>query len=362
MAGLIAHEWIAQHGGAENVLDQMRMAFPDAATRVLWNDAPDRFHPDRVSESWMAHTAFRRHKALALPMMPPTWRAVDVKGYDFVLTSSHLFAHHVGGRTAARPPSFHYVHTPARMLWAPEQDPRGANIGAKVLGPYLRKVDRRRVDKSASFVANSEYIRDRVQGAWGVEAGVIYPPVRSMNRHTELDEVEAEALSKLPKTFILGASRFVEYKRLDLVLDVAQRMGLPAVLAGNGPLRASFERQRERLGTGLHLMISPSDGLLRELFAAASVFVFPAVEDFGIMPVEAMAVGTPVVVSPAGGASESVRIAHGGVVSEAASAGAFAEAVEEALRLDMSHVPAVVQQAFSEQRFRRQVTDWIKSR
>ena len=95
MAGVIVHEWIEKTGGAEKVLDAMIGCFPDADIRVLWNDAQDRYPGRRVGESWLSRTPLRRSKALALPLMPLTWRNLSAsKAYEWMLVSSHLFAHH----------------------------------------------------------------------------------------------------------------------------------------------------------------------------------------------------------------------------------------------------------------------------
>ena len=125
MAGLIVQEWIEETGGAEQVLDAMRLAFPESRVACLWNDDPTRFPPGAVVESWLARTPLRGRKALALPLMSSTWRRGwgDVE-HDWVLTSSYVFAHHAGFGTRSGVPKFSYVHTPARYLWEPGLDGR----------------------------------------------------------------------------------------------------------------------------------------------------------------------------------------------------------------------------------------------
>ena len=121
---MIVHEWVERWGGAERVLDAMTDAFPDADVRVLWNDTPELI--DRqISESWIARTPLRRNKVLALPAMLPTWRLPLGSHPDWVLVSSHLFAHHI--RTPSHVKKFVYAHTPARYIWEPE--PRRAREG-----------------------------------------------------------------------------------------------------------------------------------------------------------------------------------------------------------------------------------------
>lgn len=361
MVGLIAHEWISPHGGSENVAEAMGRAFPDADVWTLWSDAPQRLADHRVHETWLARSPLRRSKAAALPFMSGTWRGIDVSGYDFVLASSHVFAHHVGGADVRR--KYAYVHTPARTIWAPEQDSRGANAFVRSLAPHFRRLDRRFVSPDVRYAANSRYIQERIAATWGRPSDVIHPPVdvRTIRSGAAaLTSVDLEVLDGLPDRYVLGASRFVPYKRLDLVLRGAQAAGLPTVLAGSGPMRDELERIAAEGRTPVHFVDRPSDGLLHELYRRAAVFVFPAVEDFGIMPVEAMAAGTPVVVHSEGGARESVDIVGGGVVVDRLDPVTLAAAIDEAIALDAGDVPERAEQHFGEAVFTARLLEWMQ--
>ncbi|MGK9147405.1 glycosyltransferase [Plantibacter flavus] len=366
MAGLIVHEWIERHGGSENVVDEMAAAFPDADIHCLWNNAPDRYAGRNVTESWLARTPLRRSKAAALPFMPATWAATKVSQADFVLISSHAFAHHAGGRQHADGPErFVYVHTPARYLWAPELDVRGGNLIARAVAPALRRIDHRRAQDGATFAANSDYIRRRMERAWGVEATVIHPPVRVEHLQSVpswadlLDDADAYLFSTLPPEFILGASRFVDYKRLDVAIRAGELAGLPVVLAGAGPQYAELQAIADRASVPVVFMTRPSDQLLFALYQAASLLVFAAIEDFGIMPVEAMALGTPALVVSEGGASESVLALDGGVVVDSLDDASLAEATERALTLDMTLAQALAKDSFGSAAFGERLTTWV---
>lgn len=366
MAGLIVHEWIERHGGSENVVDEMAAAFPDADIHCLWNNAPDRFAGRTVTESWLARTPLRRSKAAALPFMPATWAATKVSQADFVLISSHAFAHHAGGRQPADGPQrFVYVHTPARYLWAPELDVRGGNLAARALAPALRRIDRKRAQDGATFAANSDYIRQRMERSWGVEATVIHPPVRVAYLQgvatwaDRLDGSDAATLAALPEQFILGASRFVDYKRLDVAIRAGELSGVPVVLAGAGPQLAELTALAERASVPVHFVNRPSDELLFALYQAASLLVFAAIEDFGIMPVEAMALGTPALVVAEGGASESVLALDGGAVVDALDDATLRAAVERALLIDMTSAQARADETFGSGAFASRLTSWV---
>ncbi|PSL38924.1 glycosyltransferase involved in cell wall biosynthesis [Labedella gwakjiensis] len=367
MAGLIVHEWIERHGGSENVVDSMATAFPDAAIHCLWNNAPDRFPGRTVTESWMSKTPLRRSKAFALPFMPSTWYRTDISEAEFVLVSSHLFAHHVGAKDAASgPPRFVYVHTPGRYIWTPELDARGDNPVTRAAAPLLKKIDRRRALEGADFAANSDYIRNRVSNSWGVDARVIHPPVRvgllqsESDWRNRLNEEDRQVAEALPPNFILGASRFVDYKRLDVAIRAGELADLPVVLAGAGPQLAELQQKASTASVPVTFVHRPSDELLFSLYQQAALLVFAAVEDFGIMPVEAMSLGTPVLVIAEGGASESVRALSGGSVIETLDDSAIKVGISESLGLDMTVARASAGRKFGPERFERDVKIWVK--
>ncbi len=343
MSGLIVHEWIAASGGSEKVLESMAAAFPDAAIQCLWNDAPGRFGEREVRETWLAKTPLRRRKALALPLMLPTWRLLESpEAHDWTLVSSHLFAHHVGFRNRRdAAPKYVYAHTPARYIWTPELDLRGSNAAVRTVAPLLKSIDRRRAQEPTAIAANSKFVKDRIEATWGREASVIYPPV-AVERVQRVDDWRSEVSSSdeltlldgLPDDFVLGMSRFIPYKRLDLVISAGEAVGLPVVIAGKGPEEERLRALAAQSSVPVHFVIAPSDALLFSLYQAARVLVFPAIEDFGIVPVEAQAAGTPVVTGPIGGQLESLTPGRTGVIAASTDVIDLALAVDEALRLD----------------------------
>lgn len=191
-----------------------------------------------------------------------------------------------------------------------------------------------------AIAANSAFVAERIARAWEREAVVIPPPVDVTAFAGEpLDESaltphERATLAALPPEFLLGVSRFVPYKRLERVIDAGAAAGLPVVLAGSGPdedrLRAYAAQQHERV-VFVH---NPSSALLAELYRRSLALVFPAIEDFGIMPVEAMATGTPVVASAVGGTAETVIDGVTGALVHDWSRAELKTAVERAVATD----------------------------
>lgn len=363
--GVLVHEWIAQAGGSENVLEAMSTTFPDADIHCLWNDSLGRFDKCRVRESWMARTPFRKSKALALPLMPVAWRTLQDQGYEWALISSHAFAHHAQFR-GARPDfrRFVYVHTPARYVWSRSHDARGDSWAARAASLVLRPLDRHRAREGAEFAANSEFVRERIARAWGVDARVIHPPV-DVERiqavedwRLELTATEGSFLSMLPAGFVLGASRFIPYKRLEDVIRVGEAIGRPVVLAGRGPHRRVLENRTATAKVPVIFVDAPSRAMLYALYQQTALYAFPAVEDFGIMPVEAMAAGAPVLAQAEGGAAESVMPAITGALVRFDDDDAIKAAAEIAmatLRSDrLEHA-----KTFSLTRFQTEISEWV---
>ena len=336
--GLLVHEWLAPAGGSEQVFDRMVADFPTADILCLWDDRGDRYPGRQVRETWLARTPLRRHKALALPLMPLVW-AHNMRGsYDWAVVSTHSFAHHVRFSCAPGMRKILYVHTPARYVWEPELDVRGDTTVARAVSPWLRALDRRRAAEADTVVANSHYVARRIARTWSREAQVIHPPVEVeriasvRDWRARLAGPEAATAAALPPEYVLGASRFIPYKRLDLVIRAGEAADLPVVIAGGGPDEAALREVAAGVRVPVHFVIDPSDALLYSLYQGATVFVFPPVEDFGIMPVEAMAAGTPAVVNVEGGAPETLAGRPVGAVFEPASPASLREAVDTASR------------------------------
>jgi glycosyltransferase involved in cell wall biosynthesis len=367
MAGVLIHEWIATAGGSENVLEAMSRVYPDADILCLWNDSIGRFDPERVHESWLAKSPLRRSKALALPFMPATWRRLQDRDYDWALISSHLFAHHARfeGR-ALDVPRFVYVHTPARYIWTPELDMRGNGIAAQLAARVLKPLDRRRAGETAHFAANSRFVQSRIADAWHVESRVIHPPVEVTQIQSggpwrdRLSPQDEAVFESLPAGFILGASRFIPYKRLDTVIRTAELTGRPVVLAGKGSEYDRLHALAAASSVPVYFVIAPSRELLYALYEAAALYVFPAIEDFGIMPVEAMAAGAAVLAQSVGGASESVVSGVTGETTTFESDSDIRSAAERALSTQRDARRAHAR-TFTAERFANDIETWVSN-
>lgn len=360
---LLAHEWLEKTGGSENTFEQMIRVVPDARVACLWNNAPDRF--PSAEETWLAKTALRRSKAASLTFMRSAWSRVDLDGIDTVVASSHAMAHHLAGRAVREGRrGLAYVYSPPRYLWAPELDARGERFMARVGRRAFQHVDRRGLHPDVSYVAISEFVAQRMREAWGVESRVIYPPVETTritstaDWKAAVDTREQEALADLPDEFILGASRLIEYKRLDVAMTVGQQLGMPVVIAGEGPYADQLRAHAQTLSVPVHFVGRVSDAALYALYQRAQLFVFMAVEDFGIMPIEAMALGTRALVRDVGGTSEVARLLGCATTADAEDLSDLTEKARMALESPPPD-PGSVARAFSAESFRAQFAELV---
>ena len=359
---VVVHEWIEPTGGSEVVVECLMSLIPDADLYCLWDDDRTRFPADRVIESPLARTPLRRSKALSIPAQLATWRRVPGR-YDFAIVSSHAFAHHARFPQSPDLRKFVYVHSPARYLWAPELDERGAGLRGRIAGGVLRAADRRGARDDRLVAANSAFVANRVRRAWGQESTVIHPPVDTdriadTDWEATLTDGERGILDALPETFVFSVGRLIDYKRFDKVIELSAATGIPAVIAGGGPRSENLIAMKEELGAPVILLGRVSDALMYSLHRRAAVFAFFGIEDFGITTVEAMATGTPVVAADVGGSAEIVVDGRTGALCDVRSPAELRSALDAAVSCDPAAVRARAGE-FSAQVFRRRVSDWV---
>ncbi len=362
---LLAHEWLEPTGGSENVFAEMIQAIPAARVACLWNNAPSRF--PTAEETFLAKTPIRGRKAASLLLMRKAWSLVDLSGVETVVASSHAMAHHLAGLAAAAGLSAHaYVHSPPRYVWAPDLDARGNSRLGRLGRPVLKRIDLQGVHGDVHYVANSKFVAQRMRRAWGVDADVIYPPVDTERITScddwsgQLSQAEAEVLKRLPDEFVLGASRLVDYKRLDVPIQVGAALGMPVVIAGSGPSIHNLRAMATSSGVPVHFVGRVSDQMLYALYQRTQLFIFMAIEDFGIMPVEAMALGTPTVVRNVGGTAEVAKLLGRGLLVDPDDEGALISAARAQLGRRSGSLDGITAR-FSRSRFRRDFLDMVQT-
>jgi len=316
----LVHDWLTGLLGGEHVLEQLCLLYPEADVFTLVHE---RGTCGPIIESRRIATSFldrlpREHYRRYLPLFPVAIRSLDLRGYDFIVSTSHAVA------KGCRPPrdALHvsYVHTPMRYVWdqfdayfGPGRADLATRFAAHLVAPYLRAWDVRSTKSVDGIIANSHFVAERIRRSWGREAdAVVYPPVDTA-RFTETSEG--------PEDYALIVSALVPYKRIELAVEAFTREGRRLLIAGDGPSRAGLQA---RTGPTVRFLGSVAQEELPRLYARARFFVLPGEEDFGIAPVEAQAAGRPVLALGRGGALETVVGGETGLF--------FSEPTVEALR------------------------------
>lgn len=287
MKTALLHYWLINLRGGENVLSALGGLLPDADVYTHAFGPKMRMHGTEgvwkghaIHETFIARLPFGRHKPQAyLPLMPAASRSLKLDGYDLIVSSES------GPIKGIRKPkgSRHvcYCHTPMRYLWDMHDDYyRDAGLVEKLamrlFTPYLRREDLNSAESVDTFVANSAFVAERIRRIYGRESIVVHPPV---------DVGYFGNCTRGAGEYYLFAGAPVKYKRLDLARSACARIGRRLVVVGGG----GFSRDE-----------------LRAAYAGARALLFPGMEDFGIVPVEAQAAGTPVIAFGVGGARETV--------------------------------------------------------
>ena len=347
----ILHEWIDAYAGSEQVFEALAQAFPQADLFAL--SVEPGVHLElggrRIQTTFLDRPALRQRRNATLPLMPMAWRRLEAGHYDLVISSHHAFAH--ANRLAGDGTQLCYVHSPARYVWSPEIDGRGDRWYLAPARGLLKGVDRRATRGVTAYAANSRAVADRIARFWQRDAVVIPPPVR-----VEYFGEPAEA--EPSRDYLLGVGRWISYKNLHRVVEVAQRLDMPAKIAGRGPDAARIRAAAREARVPVEVIEAPSDEALRELYRNAACLIFPTVEDFGMVPVEAQSAGTPVVAVGQGGALETVADGISGAFCATADVDALAEAARAALPL-AGDGPRKNAAQFSHEAFRASITGWV---
>jgi glycosyltransferase involved in cell wall biosynthesis len=347
----LVHEWFGATGGSENVFRRIGEIVPHAERFVLWKDH-DSDEPG-LRESWMARTPLRRSKAGALPLMPLAWRTLSRERFDVVISSSHAFAHTVRMGSPEQTRYLSYVHSPARYVWSPDFDGRGSSPLLRLPRAALQVADVRLSRHVHRYAANSREVRDRIARFWKRDATVINPPVDVgyFGAAPAADRAQG-------RDYLLGLGRWIPYKSFDLIIAIAEAAGLPLILAGSGPQEAELRRLADRAGVPVTFEVRPSRDRVRRLYWGARALLFPVHEDFGIIPVEAQACGTPVIGLRRGGLLETVADGETGFLIDSREARDFVPLVRRLDELSPGRTAAGAA-AFSETEFAARMTAWI---
>jgi glycosyltransferase involved in cell wall biosynthesis len=344
----LVHDWLTGTRGGEKVLRELALFFPDATLFTLFRfpgTVPPEVERLEIRTTFLQRLVSpgRDYRTL-LPLFFPAAESWDLAGHDLVVSSSHC----VAKNAKKGPGAVHvcYCHTPVRYLHDQFEDyVRTRPAWARALGRAVRLPlaawDRRTAGRVDAFLANSENVRGRIRRLYGREASVVFPPA---------DTGFYAPGPPAPRRGFLVVSALAPYKRIDDAIEAANRRRWPLTIAGFGPEEARLKRLA---GETVRFAGTPSDEGLRDLYRSAEAVLMPGEEDFGIVPVEAQACGTPVVALGRGGASETVADGLTGVLYGEPGPEGLGAAVERlrTLRLDAGDAVRSAGR-FSRERFR----------
>jgi len=362
MKTAIVHDWLVSYAGSERVLEQIVELYPDADLFSLIDFLPE--HERHFLRNRSIRTSFLQHMPLAkkkyrsyLPIMPLAIEQFDLSDYELVISSSHAVAK--GVQTTSDQLHVCYCHTPIRYAWDLQSQylrESGLDKGVKgriaqIILHYIRSWDyssSRRVDH---FIANSKNIATKIKKNYGRLSTVIYPPV-------DIDKFQP--VSK-KDNFFLTVSRMVPYKKIDLIVEAFSQMpDKRLVVIGDGP---SLSKVKAKAKKNVEILGYQPNTVICSYLQRAKAFVFAADEDFGILPVEAQACGTPVIAYEKGGVLETIINMQTGIFFKEQTSKSLIDAVQEFERSgDRFDIDVIRYNAekFGQDRFKKEFKELMK--
>ena len=356
MKTAIVHEWFVNYAGSERVVESFTNIWKDADVFALVDFLNDE-QRNIILNGKRAKTTFIQKLPLArkkhryyLPLFPKAIEGIDVSKYKLIVSSAHAVSK--GVKTKKDQLHICYCHSPMRYAWDQSEHYLTGIKGsiAKAFMNYLRNWDLKSADNVKFFIANSHHIAEKIKRIYKRDSIVIYPPV-------DVDKFE---VAEKKDDYFLIASRFVPYKKVDVVVEAFNRMPDKKLLViGSGP-----EKEKIKSIAKLNIEFLPHQEFpeLKEFMKKAKAFVFAAEEDFGIVVVEAMACGTPVIALNKGGTAESVIDGKTGIHISEQTPEAIVNAIKEfEKRIDYFDVQLIRKHAenFSRKNFENNIMQFV---
>lgn len=363
MKTALVYDWFSEDaGGGEKTFEAIYELFPSPiytllkASKSLEGMA---YEKETIHSSFIQKFPFASKKYRSyLPFFPMAIEQFDLSSYELILSCSHCVAK--GIMTHADQLHICYCFTPMRYAWDLYHQylqESGLQKGMKAklaqfFLHYLRMWDMQTCARTDVFGAISHYVAKRIRKTYGREARVIYPPVNT----------EFFNLTSKKENFYLAASRFVPYKRIDLIVEAFSHMpDKKLIVIGDGP---DFAKIRAKATQNIELLGYQSDAVLKEYLQKAKAFVFAAMEDFGILPIEAQSCGTPVIAFGKGAVKETVDEGVSGLFFSEQTALSIKEAVKTFEKSQDKYQPEIIRahaEKFNRNRFLTEYRDWVMS-
>jgi len=330
----LVHELLTMRGGAEHVLRIVADTFPEAPIyTLLYNEQKlgDWFPSSRVRTSHLQRFAkFSTNHHLYLPFFPRAVEAWDFSEFDVVISFSSAFAH--GIITNGKPKHVCYVHSPARYLWDRTHDVQTKakrGLFGLIRRHYLSRIfhklrlwDAEVAPRPDALLAASKEVQRRIELYWRRDSTVLHPPIDD----DWCTESLAQGVKSKEQGYYVIVSTLADYKRIDLAIEACNQLKLPLKIVGEG--RAQAELQKIA-GPTVEFLGYRSHEELKDLYVNATATIFPGEEDFGLVPLESMACGTPVIAYRGGGALETIIEKKTGVFFDEPTSASLAKTLQE---------------------------------
>ncbi len=359
----LIHDEFIRRGGAERVCEEILRVFPESDIYALYAGSNPKLTVDR--KTYAIHTSFlqnfpvwfRKHPGRMLPFLPHAAEQFDLSQYDIVISSSSGFAK--GIVTRSHVPHVSYTHTPTRYLWddalTVARNRKRLRLPLKILQHYLRIADYAAAQRPDFLIANSEYTRSRIKKFYHRDSTVIYPPIDT----SFFTPKSGERLWSRQDPFLV-VGRLTPTKLIHHAISVCEKLQLPLVVVGVGQEQARLKK----LG-GKHTTFigKANQEELRSLYRQSRALLHPGIEDFGMVVVEALACGTPVIAQDAGGVREIMTSKKQGVLYEGEQEEHLAEAIRKFIESEKTFNAGEMQKSilrFSSQRFDESLKNYIE--
>ena len=354
----LVHDYLTQKGGAERVFELLCQRYPQAD---IFTSIYDREQTIELGERLVHTTALQKIPGAAkyfrmlAPLYYPAFRALDLQDYDLIVSSSSSFAKAVKKRKGAQHICF--CHNITRFLWDTKTylreygDYRYFYPLIETVFQKMRKVDLMYAQEPDLYIANSSIVARRIENYYNKKAIVINYPINSGNF----------AFSNKKENFYLASARIISYKRIDVIIEAFNWLGLPLFIIGDGPERQRLEAKSLK---NVKFLGHVSDSERSYLMSKASSVIVAALEDYGLVPVEANASGTPVIAFGAGGVLDTQIPGYTGVFFNRQTPDAIQSAVLTAKEIawDYSKIRHHALSNFSEEAFFNKVEQVISAK
>lgn len=362
MKKALVHDWFSVYAGAERCVESFTNIWDDfdIFSLVDFLDSKDR---EIILKGKISQTSFIQNLPLSknkfrnyLPLFPFAIEQLDLREYDLVLSSSHAVAKGV----LTRHDQLHisYIHTPIRYAWDMylnylEQNSLQSGFKSLLARYFLHKIrlwDIACANRVDLYIANSNFVSNRIRKIYRKDSKVIYPPV----------DTNKFKINSKKDDFYITVSRLVAYKKVDLIVRAFNENGKKLVVIGDGN---EMTRIKSIARSNIEILGFQDSKISADMMSRAKAFVFAAIEDFGITPVEAQACGTPVICLNRGGARESVIDGVSGVYFADQNVQGIVEAVDKFEKnLDKfdSNIIKAHAGRFSKERFESEIKEFVE--